>query len=68
MIPVPSPTRAASLAVLVATAALLSACGKKGDLEYPAGTQMEARTRADGATVEKPKKPSRPFVLDGLLN
>ncbi|MFC3691048.1 LPS translocon maturation chaperone LptM [Chenggangzhangella methanolivorans] len=61
-------TRAAALALIVATATALAACGKKGDPEYPSGTQMEKRTQPDGSTVEKPKRPDRPFVLDGLLN
>lgn len=65
---VPSPTRAAAFALLLACAAALGACGKKGDPEFPSGTQMETRTKADGSTEQKPKKPSRPFVLDGLLN
>lgn len=64
----PSLTRAAAIAVLLATAGGLAACGKRGDPEFPAGTQMETRTQADGSTVEKPKRPTRPFVLDGLLN
>lgn len=65
---VPSPTRAAALTLLLAAAAALGACGKKGDLDYPPGTQMESRTKPDGSVEQQPKRPNRPFVLDGLLN
>lgn len=61
-------TRAAALVLLAITAPAIAACGKKGDPEFPKGTQMETRTLADGKTVERPKRPARPFVLDGLLN
>lgn len=61
-------TRAVAFALLLAAAAGLAACGKKGNPEFPPGTQMETRTRADGTTHEQPKRPDRPFVLDGLLN
>jgi predicted small lipoprotein YifL len=64
----PSSRRLAAVAALVVLAAALSACGRKGKPEYPAGTQMEKATTADGKTVERPKKPQDPFVLDGLLN
>jgi predicted small lipoprotein YifL len=65
---VTSLTRAAAFALFVAVAPAIAACGKKGDPEFPKGAQMEKRTQADGTTVEKPKRPERPFVLDGLLN
>lgn len=61
-------TRAAALVLLAAVAPAIAACGKKGDPEFPKGTQMETRTQADGKTSKQPKRPDRPFVLDGLLN
>ncbi len=60
-------SRAPAVAALLALAVALVACGKKGDPEYPEGTQLEKRTTPTGDTVEKPKKPQRPFVLDPLL-
>lgn len=64
----PSMTRAAAFAVLIGLAVALAACGKRGDPEYPAGTPMEKVEKPDGTTTDRAKKPSRPFVLDGLLN
>lgn len=61
-------TRAAAVAALLAASVALSGCGKKGDPDYPAGTQVETVTKADGSTEKRPVKPNRPFVLDGLLN
>jgi len=61
-------TRAFAIAAMVAAAAALGACGKKGDPEYPDGKQYETITRDDGSTKKVPKKPTRPFVLDPLLN
>jgi predicted small lipoprotein YifL len=60
--------RTAAVAVTLALALALAACGKKGDPEYPAGTQKETVTRPDGSQVERPEKPNKPFVLDKLLN
>lgn len=61
-------SRIAAIAILLALSLGLAACGKKGDPAYPAGTQMETVTKPDGTTKKEPKKPTRPFVLDGLLN
>ncbi|GLK68873.1 hypothetical protein [Hansschlegelia plantiphila] len=62
------PSRAVALASLFVLALCLGACGKKGDPEYPQGTQVETVTKPDGTTAKRPKKSTRPFVLDGLLN
>jgi predicted small lipoprotein YifL len=61
-------SRTASIALLLALSVGLPACGKKGDPEYPAGTPMETVKKPDGGTEKRPKKSTRPFVLDGLLN
>jgi predicted small lipoprotein YifL len=60
--------RAVAVAALMAASATLAACGKKGDPDYPAGTQVETVVKPDGSTEKRPVKPNRPFVLDGLLN
>lgn len=60
-------SRTAALAALLALSFGLAGCGKKGDPEYPKGTPMETVTKPDGKTEKRPKKPSTPFVLDGLL-
>jgi predicted small lipoprotein YifL len=65
---VPSMTRAAALAVLISTGLALGGCGRKGDPDYPAGARVEKVERPDGTTKKALKKPSRPFVLDPLLN
>jgi predicted small lipoprotein YifL len=59
--------RAAVAAALLASFAL-AGCGRKGDPEYPQGTQLETVEKADGSTEKRPVKPQRPFVLDPLLN
>ena len=64
----PSPTRAAALAALLALALASAACGRKGPPEYPAGTVTEKVTTPEGKVIERPVKPSRRFVLDPLLN
>lgn len=61
-------TRAAALASLLAASLALGACGKKGDPEYPDGKQYNTVTNPDGTTKKTPKKPTRPFLLDPLLN
>lgn len=61
-------TRAVAVAALMAASVALAGCGKKGDPDYPEGTQMETVTKADGTTEKRAAKPKRPFVLDGLLN
>lgn len=61
-------SRIAAIAILLALSLGLAACGKKGDPSYPAGTQMETVTKPDGTTKKEPKKSTRPFALDGLLN
>lgn len=64
----PSMTRAAAIAVLVSTGLALAGCGRKGDPDYPAGAQVEKIEKPDGTTKKQLKKPTRPFVLDPLLN
>jgi hypothetical protein len=66
--PVPSPARLTSLSTLIVLAVALGACGRRGDPTPPPGTTMEKVELPDGKTVERRKKPTRPFVLDGLLN
>jgi predicted small lipoprotein YifL len=61
-------SRIAATAVLLALSLGLAACGKRGDPEYPAGTQVETIKKPDGSSEKRPKKSTRPFVLDGLLN
>lgn len=61
-------TRAAAVVLLLASSLAMAGCGRKGDPEYPQGTPMETHTRPDGTTKKEPKKPTRPFVLDRLLN
>jgi predicted small lipoprotein YifL len=63
---VPSQTCAAVALLVIAVA--LAGCGRKGPLEPPPGAQTEKVTAADGTVVERPVRPNRPFVLDGLLN
>lgn len=60
--------RVTAVTLVLAAAVALSACGRKGNPEYPQGTPMEQHTNPDGSTKKEPKKPTRPFVLDGLLN
>lgn len=64
----PSPIRAAAVVVTLALAVALSGCGRKGPLEQPPGAHTVEVTKPDGTTEKKVVKPSRPFVLDGLLN
>lgn len=61
-----SPARAAL--VLIAASLALGGCGRKGDPEYPEGTQMQTVTRPDGEQKKEPVKPRRSFPLDPLLN
>jgi predicted small lipoprotein YifL len=60
--------RVTVVSLALASSVALSACGRKGDPEHPQGTVMESHTQPDGSTKKQPKKPTRPFVLDGLLN
>ena len=50
--------------VLCLSAAVLTACGRKGDLERPGGAQPVYKT-INGKKVEQIE--DRPFVLDPLL-
>ena len=61
-------SRTIAVAALLAVAMALSACGKKGDPEFPPGTQFETVPNSQGKPDKRPKKPQRPFALDGLLN
>ena len=60
--------RASAVVVLVASVVALGGCGRKGPLEPPPGAPTEKVAKPDGKTEERPVKPHRPFVLDGLLN
>lgn len=62
------PSRTIAVAAALAAALALSACGKKGDPQFPPGTQFETVPNAQGKLEKRPKKPQRPFALDGLLN
>lgn len=53
------------LAVLMAAAVGLSACGRKGPLDRPPGTSASS---GETKTAKKSAgRPDRPFILDGLL-
>lgn len=50
----------------------VTGCGRKGSLEVPKSTAAETATPATddpGAVkpVAEPPKPSKPFILDGLI-
>ena len=51
--------------VLCLSAAVLTACGRKGDLDLPGGAKPVFKTNADGKKVEQVE--DKPFVLDPLL-
>lgn len=53
----------ASLALIVALAGSLSACGRKGALEAPASSQIDAASNSEKTT----SKPDKKFILDGLI-
>ena len=55
-----------ALALLLATAMGLSACGRKGPLERPPNAP---RSQADASAPANPDsdRPQRPFVLDRLI-
>ena len=65
-------SRTAAVAALLAVSVALLGCGRKGDPEFPQGTQTEKVKPDPYKEGEKEKKrpvpPKRPFVLDGLLN
>ena len=50
--------------VLCLSAAVLTACGRKGDLDLPGGAKPVFKT-IDGKKVEQVE--DRPFILDLLL-
>ena len=50
--------------VLCLSAAVLAACGRKGDLDLPGGAKPVVKT-IDGKKVEQVE--DRPFILDPLL-
>lgn len=50
--------------VLCLSAAVLTACGRKGDLDLPGGAKPVVKT-IDGKKVEQIE--DRPFLLDPLL-
>lgn len=54
-----------SVCVAAALVAILSGCGRKGDLERPGVT---AAPIADTTEAEAPKTGERSFILDGLLD
>ena len=51
--------------VLCLSAAVLTACGRKGDLDLPGGAKPVFKTNADGKKVEQVE--DKPFILDPLL-
>ena len=51
--------------VLGLSAAVLTACGRKGDLDLPGGAKPVFKTSADGKKVEQVE--DKPFILDPLL-
>ncbi|GLK54780.1 putative small lipoprotein YifL [Methylopila capsulata] len=63
-----SPLRSAAALALLVAAVALGGCGRKGPLEPPPDAPKTTVTKPDGTTEKKIVKPSRPFVLDGLLN
>lgn len=59
-----------SLIILGLAAALamsLSACGRKGPLEAPPGAMTAPSQSGEETPGQKPQKPDRPFILDGLI-
>ncbi|WP_299870510.1 lipoprotein [uncultured Hoeflea sp.] len=54
-----------SVCIIAALVAILSGCGRKGDLERPSVT---AAPVADAAEAEAPQTGERRFILDGLLD
>lgn len=60
----PLRTAALSLGLLIAASAVLSGCGRKGDLDPPSTPVDQLNKRS--ANTTKPV-PERPFVLDPLL-
>ena len=54
-----------ALTILVAAATGLSACGRKGPLERPPGT--EAAPVPDSSSDATVRGPRKPFILDGLI-
>ncbi|MDX3929722.1 MAG: lipoprotein [Shinella sp.] len=53
--------------VLCLSGSLLSACGRKGDLEVPGGVPITKQEREAAAKNNKQDVEDRPFVLDPLL-
>lgn len=54
--------------LLVAAAALLlTACGRKGDLERPPSANVEDQPKTLTAGTAPKHVPDKPFILDGLL-
>lgn len=51
--------------VLGLSAAALTACGRKGDLDLPGGAKPVFKTNSEGKKVEQVE--DKPFVLDPLL-
>lgn len=54
-----------SVCITAALVAILSGCGRKGDLERPGVT---AAPVTDTAEAEAPKTGERRFILEGLLD
>lgn len=52
--------------VLVLSATVMAACGRKGDLERPGVTAAKSTTPG-GADANKPAVEDKPFILDALL-
>lgn len=64
--------RLASAIVLLAALGLVTACGKRADLDTPYQAEIDARKDAEKAgkpLPPEPRKPAedKPFILDPLL-
>ena len=57
----------APVLVLVVTALAVSGCGRRGDLERPAGPVAEPVANSDPGAVN-PEAPQKRFVLDPLID
>ncbi|MBW8282360.1 MAG: lipoprotein [Rhizobium sp.] len=53
---------------LLATALVLSGCGRKADLDPPSmPAEQQNKLATPGEKPEKPSVPDKPFILDPLL-
>ena len=60
--------RIAVLALTVGAGLSLSACGRRGDLEPPAGAENPAPPPGSPRPApQEGERPDKPFILDGIL-